>query len=685
MGIGWIILVGYGSSGWAEQNNQDGKVVMNEVVVTATKTEEKRKDIPNSLVVKDQTDIEASPAKNLGQLLANEPGIDWRSYGDYGGAAQSFLIRGMQAKDSLVLVNGVQLNSPSLGEADVSGILLNNIEQVEVVKGSGSLLYGSGAMGGTVNIITKEPSRDQMDLSLEGGYGSQQTYRVSAENGMFITDDFGYYLTADRLETDGHRDNGDLEQNNASLKLVLDKGKPFRINLYGQIVDKDYGTPGIRPPDGTSDFILPATGEKLYSRESASLKDNTESQDIHSILEVASQPTSWLKYRIAGKYIRTDSIHETWYNANDAPPPFGTGLLAGEALRSQVVNDVLGAEANIELQPWSHVKLLIGTDFHDFEWESKTRLLNRDGSSKGAETSTDADLYNVGTYAEAQYRVNPYVKLQYGLRQEYDSNFGAEYLPRYGLVLNPSPSTAIKLNRGKHFRAPTLNDLYWPEDAFVRGNPSLKPQTGWHADLTLEQEVVGDRLFFTASIFEWDIEDQIRWAQNPAFPGAFGDKWTPSNVSRSWANGFEASVTYRVIPQVTLAVDYTRIEAREEVSAGKRDAQYVPETQYKFSAIYRNMVGTLASVTVRHTDDRINYRSDASILPDDKLKAYTTVDLKLEQRFKTHWLVSLYAHNLCDEAYDTYVSSFVDSSGAFLYGAYPGAGQSLFASLAYEF
>jgi len=118
----------------------------------------------------------------------------------------------MRGNATQVFVNGVNVGSPSLGVADVGKISIDNIERIEVVKGSGSLLYGSGAMAGTVNIITKSPKRDIIDLKIGAGYGSQNTYRAAAENGMFVAGDFGYYLTAGRTETDGFRDNSYLRQ-----------------------------------------------------------------------------------------------------------------------------------------------------------------------------------------------------------------------------------------------------------------------------------------------------------------------------------------------------------------------------------------------------------------------------------------------------------------------------------------
>ncbi len=224
---------------------------LEEIVVSATKMPEKRMDIPNSVIVKEEKDIEVSGASTVGELLANEPGIDWQTYGNYGGAAQEIHIRGMGADATQVFINGVNVNSPSLGSADVGKIPVENIERIEVVKGSGSLLYGSGAMGGTVNIFTKSPKRDKVDLKISAGYGSQNTYRLYAQHGMFLTKDFGYYLTVGKTATDGFRDNGYLRQYDASMKLLLDKGELLNITLYGDYLSRRYGMPGVKPPEGT--------------------------------------------------------------------------------------------------------------------------------------------------------------------------------------------------------------------------------------------------------------------------------------------------------------------------------------------------------------------------------------------------------------------------------------------------
>ena len=253
-----FFLLLFSAIAWAEKI-----VSMDEVVVTATKTEEQRKDIPNSVITVDDIDIEASPATSIGDFLGGELGVDWRTRGDYGGAGQELHIRGMGADGTQVLVNGLSINSPSLGSADLSKISASNIERIEIVKGSGSVLYGSGAMGGTVNILTKSPEQDQTDLIINTGYGSEGTYGVGFQNGMFVTQTLGYYLTANTYGTDGFRDNADGRNKDVSLKLLFDKGNAFKLSLYGDYIDRDSGRPGPKPPEGTQPFSV--NGVVIYN------------------------------------------------------------------------------------------------------------------------------------------------------------------------------------------------------------------------------------------------------------------------------------------------------------------------------------------------------------------------------------------------------------------------------------
>jgi len=344
----------------AEEKQKD-IAILEEVVVTATKTEETRKDVPNSIIIMDEIDVQESPAKSLGELLANELGIDWRTQGNFGGAAEMIHIRGMSGNATQVFVNGVNINSPSLGIADVGRIPLNTIERIEVVKGSGSLLNGSGAMGGTINIITKRPKREKTDLTINAGYGSQDTYQLSAEQGMFLSDGFGYYLTASRRETDGFRDNSDLTHNDVSLKLVLDKGDVMDISFYGDYIDREFGRPGVKPPEGTQDYFI--SGIKVYNSDAASLQDRGSDEDARLVLQIKSKPLEWLGLTFRGDYTTMEN-----YNYMRYIDFFGN--LPGS--KSWTTNKVRGVEGNMDIKPFENAKVLFGADYKDYDWKNES-------------------------------------------------------------------------------------------------------------------------------------------------------------------------------------------------------------------------------------------------------------------------------------------------------------------------
>ena len=673
-----MMLVAVPCNGIAGESDGSAVAVMEEVVVTATKTEEKRKDIANSVVVLDSIDIAESPAQNVGQLLANESGVDWRSRGNYGGAAQEIQIRGMDSDETQVLVNGMIVNSPSLGRADLGTIPMDFIARVEVVKGAGSLLYGSGAMAGIVNIFTKKPERDAPVLAANIGYGSENTYRISAEQGMFAGGDFGYYLTVGKSGTDGFRDNSDLEQSDLSLNLILDKGDALEVSLFGSYVDREFGVPGIKPPAGTGDYFI--NGVRFYSSESASTLDNGASEDGSLVLKMAGRLHEVVKGDISVDYLHNKSTNVSRYNADSWT------TFAGAGLESVVTNKVSGIEGNLEITPLPEVKVLLGADYSHHDWESGSTDLDTSGAKLPGGSTNSAALHTQGTYLEVQYRPLELVKLFAGIRHEEHSTFGGENVPRYGLIINPGESTALKMNYGKFFKAPTPNDLFWPEDDFARGNPDLDPQTGWHTDLTLEQGFMSGRGFAFLSYYDWQVDGKITWAPNPAFPGPFGDKWTPTNLNSSEGSGWEAGFELDPAHNLSFAFSYTYTDASEETAPGQwREAQYMAQNRCKVKATWRGDRGTTASVVSRYVGERDFFRTSSDTTPTDTLDSYVTLDVRLEQRLYENLLLSLDIGNMFDEEHDTYVGSFVDSTGSRIYGAYPGGGRSLFLSVGYDF
>ncbi|MHB8138465.1 MAG: TonB-dependent receptor [Smithellaceae bacterium] len=674
-----------------EGDSPGNAIRMDEVVVSATKIPSTRKDIPNAVIIKDKMDIQTSGAKSIGELLANEPGIDWQTYGNYGGASQEIHIRGMRGNATQVLVNGINLGSPSLGTADVGKITVDNIERIEIAKGSGSLLYGSGAMAGTVNIITKSPTRDKMDLKVGAGYGTQNTYRIAAENGMFVIGDFGYYLTAGRTETDGFRDNSYLRQNDVSLKLLLDKKETINVSFYGDYIDRSYGVPGVKPPAGTQDYYIGT--ERFYNGEAATLLDHSSDKDGHIVLNLKGKPIKWLGYDLKGYYANMENYNYARYSFD------GTGA------ENWVKNEVLGTDGHVDIYPFEGAKLLLGGEYKDYTWKNQSYGLAMAGIRDGSDSMVEAHVFTQGYFIEAEYRPFKYGKAFAGFRHEKHSTFGSENLPRFGIVINPFETTALKISHGKHFLAPTLNDLYWPADPYNKGNADLKPENGWHTDVTFEQSLFEDRLFMTISYFRWNVDDKIQW--EPDSQGV----WSPINLAGYKADGVEAGLKIGPFYGLSLGLSYTYTNAQEEnrdytkqdygwppflppdfqYSMVKRRATMTPENQFKGDLTYKSNFGLTATATARYVSDQIVYNTESTIYPDTQTVNYTigshwTADLKIEQRLFKHWILSLSGYNLFDKKYDTRLQSFTDQTTfRTTMSGYPGAGRSVFASVAYEF
>ncbi|MBW2000663.1 MAG: TonB-dependent receptor, partial [Deltaproteobacteria bacterium] len=597
-------------------------------------------------------------------------------YGDYGGASQEIHIRGMGGDGTQVFVNGVNVNSPSLGTADVSRIPLNNIQEIEVVKGSGSLLYGTGAMAGTINIITKSPRRERTDLDLSAGYGSQGTYHLALEQGMYPSGDIGYYLTGNLLETDGFRDNSDLRHEDISLKLVHDGWDALKISFYGDYIDRKYGRPGLQPPPGTQSFFV--NGLQVYSSDAASTLDRGSDKDAHMVLEVRSNPSDRLSFKVRGDYTYMENYNLTRYYDSF------TGAVPGS--KTWTANQFSTIEGNMEVRPFRGSSLLLGADYRDYDWENETVNLGGSGLEiPGSRVKNKAHLYSKGIYAEAQYRPWRYFKALAGIRHESHSTFGHENVPRFGLVFNPLENTALKFSRGKHFKAPTPNDLFWPREDWgwgmgAEGNPNLKPETGWHSDGTLEQSLFNGKVFLTGSYFKWDIKDKIRWVPDATF------FYRPQNLDTYEADGWDLGTRIGPFHNTVFALNYTKIDAKEQRKGGsKRQALYTPDDLFKGTFTVWAGFGLTANVTVRYVSDRPgHYATDTAVEPEKVLDSYWTTDLKIEQGLHEHWKIVLQGNNIFDKGYETYVGNFYDSAGNSTLSGYPGAGRSFFLTLGYE-
>jgi iron complex outermembrane receptor protein len=351
-----------------------------------------------------------------------------------------------------------------------------------------------------------------------------------------------------------------------------------------------------------------------------------------------------------------------------------------------VTNTTYGLEANANVSFNKDGGILVGFDHKKYDWKNESIGLDGNGEDLPGPTSiSEADLNTTGIYAEAQYRLYRYLKILGGIRQERHSTFGTETLPLVGAVLNPAEHTALKVSHGKHFLAPTPNDLFWPYQDFgfysLKGNPDLKPETGYHSDITLEQGLFKDRIFATLSYYKWDVTDKIQWQSDSNW------NYQPVNLDSFKGSGWEAGLRLGPYRDMNLSLSYTYTDAQEENEFVIRQAAYTPMHQFKGTVTHCSSFDLTTTFTARYVGKRYYFGSDKTIeTPAGSLDSYWTADLKFSQRLFNNWRIELSGYNLFDKGYDTYLSPFTDyTTGETTLEGFPGAGRSLFLNIAYEF
>jgi len=397
-------------------------------------------------------------------LMEQVPGLFVTSrgvtgYGVSAGAAGGISLRGYSAGSgrTLILIDGHPQYQSIYGHAVADEYIADLAERVEVTRGAASVLYGSNAMGGAINIITRKPSFLGNRFSGKLMYGSYGTARISLTD-QFSNGPFSLTAIVGHDRTDGHRDNSAFRSTNAMLKAAYDLSANWRLSGDVNLVQAYSENPGTvdRPMfEGTADIL---------------------------------RMMSWLS--LENHYGRTDGGINFYYNAgrhdiNDGyaeggkPQPF---LFHSTDYQG-------GVNAFQALRPWDGGTVTLGLDVK----------LYGGNAYRNPETEIYADhkkLHEEAAYLLAQQTLGP-VTLDAGVRFEHHSLYGPVVVPQAGLSWLAGENTALKFSASKGFRTPNLRELYM----YAVANEALQPEEAWSYDLTLSQHALDGRLNAELSVF----------------------------------------------------------------------------------------------------------------------------------------------------------------------------------------
>jgi len=582
---------------------QGGAYALDEVLVTATRTEQRLADSLPSATVITRSQIESSQTPGLVELLGRQAGVEFARTGGPGSQASLFL-RGTNSSQTLMLVDGVRLNTALTGAAALGGVSLDSIERIEIVRGNLSSLYGSEAIGGVIQIFTRGADRSGFEIGGEAGSGDMRAANVYA---------------AQRL------DGGSI-----ALSAAGRRSSPFSAIDTSQVIAGPFA-PGANPDiDGNRNgsASLRAQGKAGPVDLAASLWGSRNDTDFDS---TADGPTA---------------THEE-KSRQRAMQASAAGQLA-ERWRAQLtVARTDDDTTNASSEPWS---------FNSGEFESSNRTVTlaneiRLGElatatlayeylqQRGASTAYDPDFGGVLTRFERRVnsvragidaRGGPH-RLQANVRWDDYSDVGAATtgLVAYGFDVDPRWRVSAQLATA--FRAPSFNDLYYP----FFGNPGLSPERSRSGELALRYSE--DSASLRAAVFRNRTSDLIVYdaaaqqARNVASADIDGIELIASGRLQGWQLQADASFT-----------------RAEDSSTGERLLRRAPYRIHLAAARTFGRFDGLFEVT--YNAER--YDSDINTYARTELASYTLARLALAWR-ATDWLrLTLRLENLFDAGYE---------------------------------
>ncbi len=663
----------------AESTKPAGK--LDEVIVTGTRILP-LKLVPQSVSVITAENIEEAPANSsLMDILSREANISLRSFTgtDKKGGID---IRGMGdtfSSNVLVLVDGVKLNTIDQGGPDLSSIALAEIERIEIVRGASSVRYGDGAVGGVVNIITRQPA-EGLHARVRTSRASFNTIGAIAQLG-YGGDSFGINAVFSDSNSDGYRENGELDRHDFKLDADWKPINSLRFFAGGKVHRDSYGLPG---PVSAEAFEHGSDAER---RKSVTPNDGGDT-DTDSVRAGFEYDTGrWGSLRVSG----------SWQHREDAYIIGFSELLSEEEQRSLIEQDTQGAEIGYrlpldvaqryvidiggELDNSNYTRFANGKNITDSS-QRKTGGLDHHGYFVAlAFTPIDPLRINVGyrndiaklDQQELVYRrecagfgpppnfeeidCQDVWNLEAGkdARNERWRNEASEI----GVVYTLQPGTTLYASHARSFRNPNLDDL-------VLADSDLAPQAGkhWEAGIRYEKPHVVET---SLGVYRMDIDDEIFYGKDPE-AGLTVNRNSDEPTRR---DGIEWELRIFPLDTVSVWMNATLLKARFKETSS--DVPLVPEHTANIGAQWQ-LGGFSLSVAGRY----VGSRADGNTTPDTtypKLDSYHTLDSKIAYRWR-EWQVFAGVNNLTDGIY---------SASAYSNTYYPMPGRNWYAGLQFEY
>ncbi len=501
----------------------------NEIVVTATKSKINRRETGASVTIITDKELEQRGKENVIDALKDVPGLTITQNSVFGGMAGVYM-RGGKSGNVLVLVDGVEVNDPSNPDRsfDFSNITTDNIERIEIIRGPQSMLYGSDATGGVINIITKKGSGDpKLGISFEGGSYSTFKESLSLRGG---SERSNYSFSLARTDSKGIPKARDIAGSGSTLKPAHKSYE--NTTLSSRLGMNPFGKSWVN-------FSLRYTDALTHVPEDAYYEDpdrKNYSKTLSAMLDFYQPVFDWWSHTLSLSYAKVQRKDIDKPNAGD----MGSFVSANSWF-----------EGSIRKVDWQH-NFTMGSINEinagiDVKEERGSSLSYYDmGFGPATDVLPEKALTTVGYYLQDQIKLWKRFFTTGGVRLDHHELFGntVNYKVSTSIIV-PYVETQLKANYGTAFKSPSISQLYDP----YSGNADLKEEKNISYDAGFEQPVFGRFLTLGAVYFHNRYKDMISFNPAPPFQNI--------NIGKVETQGVEATLNMVPVKNLVIAAFYT--------------------------------------------------------------------------------------------------------------------------------
>lgn len=535
-----FLLAGLLSVPGVAQNKKDStqfrrNYVIDEVVVTGTRNETDIRHLPMTISVVGRQQIEKRYEPSLLPLLTEQvPGLFTTSRGIMGygvstGAAGGMSLRGVGGSPTaglLVLIDGHPQYMGLMGHPIADAYQSMMTERVEVLRGPASVLYGSNAMGGVINIVTRKQEEEGINTNMLVGYGSYNTLQTEFSNRV-KKGRFSSIVTGSYNQTDGHRPDMEFEQYGGYAKLGYEISSFWKLAGDVNVTHFNASNPGTiqvplidndsRITRGMTSFAL----ENHYNNTSGAL----------------SFFYNWGRHKINDGYQSGKEPQTAHFNSKDK---------------------MLGVSWYQSATFFAGNRITAGFDYQHFGGESWNKVVATGERKPGV----DKQLDEFAGYVDFRQDINNWFSLDAGIRVDHHSHVGTEWIPQGGLAFHLPKSAELKAMVSKGYRNPTIREMYM----FAPANPELQPEKLMSYELSYSQRLLDGALSYGVNLYYINGDNIIM--SNGLVP--------PLNINsgeiENW--GIETNINYHVNSHWNVNTNYSWLHMENPVLAAPEHKLY---------------------------------------------------------------------------------------------------------------